>query len=175
VSIQHILTLMTDKDFICSLEECNSFLQQTLFQVLVQDSLDHSTRNSSNFRLKSLKDNFRKMMSNSLSPMDEEFLQNFPTDIRVAWKMLRVLKTITYACCPACNSLYPPQDEDGVMIYLYNCTSEQCQARGGCDLLKLGSTPNRKSVGVPKRPFVMQDFHDFVAHLLSRLGMEVAI
>jgi hypothetical protein len=89
--------------------------------------------------------------------------------------MLGVLKTITYACCPACNSLYPPQDEDSVMIYPYNCTSEPCQARGGCDLLKLGSTLNRKSVGVPKRPFVMQDFHDFVAHLLSRPGMEVAI
>ena len=114
-------------------------------------------------------------MSNSLSPTDEEFLQNFPTDIRVARKMLGVLKIITYACCPACNSLYPPQDEDGVIIYPYNCTSEQCQARGGCDLLKLGSTPNRKSVGIPKRPFVMQDFHDFVARLLSRPGMEVAI
>jgi len=126
VSIQHVLILTKDKDFIRSLEECNSFLQQTLFQVLVQDSLDHSTRNSSNFRLKSLKDDFRKTMSNSLSPTDEEFLRTFPTDIRVAQKMLGVLKTITYACCPACNSLYPPQDEDGVMIYPYNCTSEQC-------------------------------------------------
>ena len=89
--------------------------------------------------------------------------------------MLGVPKTITYAYCPACNSLYPPQDEDGVMIYPYNCTSEPCQARGGCDLLKLGSTLDRKSVGVPKRPFVMQDFHDFVACLLSRPGMEVTI
>ena len=74
VSIQHILTLTTDRDFIRSLEECNSFLQWTLFQVLVQDSLDHSTRNSSNFRLKSLKDDFRKTMSNNLSPTEEEFL-----------------------------------------------------------------------------------------------------
>ncbi len=74
MSIQHILTLTTDRDFIRSLEDCNSFLQQTLFQVLVQDSLDHLTQNSSNFRLKSLKDDFRKTMSNSLSPTEEEFL-----------------------------------------------------------------------------------------------------
>jgi hypothetical protein len=111
----------------------------------------------------------------NLSLADEEFLRIFPTDIRVARKMLGVPKTVTYACCPACSSLYPPQDEDGVPTYPYECTSGSCQVRGGCDLLKLGSTPHRKSIGVPKRPFVMQDFHDFVGRLLSRPGVEAAI
>jgi hypothetical protein len=143
--------------------------------VLVQDCLDHSTRRSSNFRLTTLKDDFRKTMGNKLSVSDEEFMKSFPTDIRVARKFLGIPKTITYACCPACNSLYPPKDEDGVTIYPYECTSEPCRVRGGCDLLKLGSTPDRKSIGVPKRPFVMQDFHDFVGRLLSRPGMEAAI
>ena len=89
--------------------------------------------------------------------------------------MLGVLKTVTYACCPACNSLYPPQDEDGIPVYPFNCTSKSCQVRGGCDLLKVGSTPDGQSIGVPKRPFVMQDFDDFVARLLSRPGIEAAI
>jgi hypothetical protein len=31
------------------------------------------------------------------------------------------------------------------------------------------------SIGVPKRPFVMQDFDGFIARLLSRPGMEAAI
>jgi hypothetical protein len=122
-----------------------------------------------------LKDDFEKTMNNKLSASDEEFLKYFPTDIRVARKLLGVPKTVTFACCPACSSLYPPRDEDGVPTYPYECTSEPCHVRGGCDLLKLGSTPNRKSIGVPKRPFVMQDFHDFVGRLLSRPGMETAI
>jgi hypothetical protein len=89
--------------------------------------------------------------------------------------MLGILKTITYACCPACNSLYPPKDEDGIPMYPFSCTSEPCRVRGGCDLLKVGSTPDGQSIGVPKRPFVMQDFDDFVARLLSRPGIEAAI
>lgn len=114
-------------------------------------------------------------MSNLSSPSDKAFLKSFPTDIRVARKLLGIPKTITYACCPACSALYPPKDEDGIPTYPYECTSEPCRIRGGCNLLKLGSTPDRKGIGVPKRPFVMQDFHDFVGRLLSRRGVEVAI
>jgi hypothetical protein len=75
----------------------------------------------------------------------------------------------------ACSSLYPPRDEDRVPTYPYECTSEPCHIWRGCDLLKLGSTPDRKSIGVPKHPIVMQDFHDFVECLLSQPGMETAI
>lgn len=114
-------------------------------------------------------------MGNKLSASDEEFLKFFPTDIRTARKLLGIPKTITYACCPACSSLYPPKDEDGTSTYPYECTSEPCQVRGGCNLLKLGSTPDGKGIGVPKRPFMMQDFHDFVGRLLSRPGVEAAI
>jgi len=166
---------MIDKDFICSLEECDSLLQRSLFQVLVQDSLGHSTQKQGNFILQSLKDDFRKTMSNNLSPADRTCLQSFPSDIRTAWKLLGVPKTVTYACCPTCSSLYPPQDKDGVPMYPFTCSRKACPMQGGCDLLKLGSTPDRKSVGIPKCPFMMQDFDNFVARLLSRPGMEAAI
>jgi hypothetical protein len=89
--------------------------------------------------------------------------------------MIGAPKTVIYACCPACSSLYPPKDDDRVTTYPYECTSDLCQVRGGCDLLQLGSTPCRKGIGVPKRQFVMQDFHDFVGRLLSRPGVEAAI
>ena len=167
-----ILMWVIDRDFVRSLEECNSLLQRSLFQVLVQDSLGHSTRKKNNFSLQSLKDDFRKTMGNNLSPADEICLRSFPSDVRTARKLLGVPKTMTYACCPTCSALYPPQDEDGVPMYPFTCISEPCR---GCDLLKLGSTPDGKSVGVPKRPFMMQDFDDFVARLLSRPGMEAAI
>jgi len=114
-------------------------------------------------------------MGNNLLVTNEEFLQTFPTDIRVAQKILGAPKTITYACCPACSSLYPPLDEGGVPTYPYGCTSEPCQIQGSSDLLKLGSSPHQESIGVPKHPFVMQDFHNFVGCLLSRLGVEAAI
>ena len=114
-------------------------------------------------------------MGDNLTPADEIRLRSFPSDVRTARKLLGVPKTVTYACCPTCSSLYPPQDEDGVPMYPFTCTSKACRIRGGCGLLKLGSTPDGKSVGVPKRPFVMQDFDDFVARLLSRPGMEAAI
>ena len=166
---------MIDEDFIRSLEESNSLLQRSLFQVLVQDSLGHVTRKTSNFSLQSLKDDFKKTMGDNLSPADEIRLRSFPNDIRTARKLLGVPKTVTYACCPACSSLYPPQDEDGVPMYLFTCVSEPCRIRGGCNLLKLGSTSDGKSVGVPKRPFIMQDLDDFVARLLSRPGMEAVI
>ena len=122
-----------------------------------------------------MKDDVKKTIGNNPSFSEKEFLRIFPTDIRAARKMLGVPKIVTYACCPVCSSLYLPKDEDGVPTYPYECTSKPCQVRGGCDLLKLGSTPHRKSIGVPKRPFVMQDFEDFVARLLSRPGVEAAI
>ena len=165
---------MAGEDFILSLQN-SSFLQRGLFQVLAQDCLGHSPRRSSNLQLKLLKDNYEKTMSDRSSPSENAFLKSFPTDIRVARKLLGTPKTITYACCPACNSLYPPKDENSVSTYPYQCTSELCRVRGGCNLLKLGSTPDRKGIGVPKRPFVMQDFHDFVGRLLSRPGVEIAI
>jgi hypothetical protein len=74
-----------------------------------------------------------------------------------------------------CSSLYPPKDENGDPTYPYECTSKPCHMHGGCNLLKLGSTPDRKGIGVPKHPFVMHDFHDFVSHLLSRPGVEIAL
>ena len=60
-------------------------------------------------------------------------------------------------------------------MYPFSCTSKICRVRGGCNLLKVGSTPDGQSIGVPKCPFVMQDFDDFVARLLSRPGIEAAI
>ena len=166
---------MADERFILSLQNSNSFLERSLFQVLVQDCLGHSPRRESDHQLKILKDNYEKTMSHRSSPSERTFLKSFPTDIRVARKLLGIPKTITYACCPACSSIYPPKDENGVPIYPYECTSEPCHIRGGCNLLKLGSTPDRKGIGVPKRPFVMQDFHDFVGRLLSRPDVEIAI
>lgn len=120
----HTLTLATD-EFIRSLAECDSLLLRSLFELLVQDTLDHSTRKLSNIRLKSLKEVFRKSRA-SLSNTDEQILRTFPSDIRVARKLLGVPKTITYACCPACSSTYPSQDEDGIAVYPYDCTSEPC-------------------------------------------------
>ena len=114
-------------------------------------------------------------MGDNLSLADKAFFQSFPSDIRAARKMIGVPKTVTYACCPTCSSLYPPKDDDGVPTYPYECTSEPCQLWGGCNLLKLGSTLHREGSGVPKRPFVMQDFHDFVGRLLSRPGVEAAL
>ena len=166
---------MADEHFILSLQNSNSFLQRGLFQVLAQDCLDRLPRCSSNLQLKFLKDNYEKTMNNMSSPTEKAFLNSFPTNIRVARKLLGIPKTITYACCPICSSLYPPKDEDGVPTYPYECTSEPCHVHGGYNLLKLGSTPDRKGTGVPKHPFVMQDIHDSVGHLLSRPGIEIAI
>ncbi|KAF8493757.1 hypothetical protein F5888DRAFT_1636505 [Russula emetica] len=129
---------------------------------LALDCLGHSTRCKSNVQLKILKDTFKKMISNRVSPLEKAFLKSFPTNIRVARKLLEILKTIAY-------------DKNGVLTYPYECTSEWYCVCGGCDLLKLGSTPDRKGISVPKRPFVMQDFHDFVGRLLSRPGIKIAI
>ena len=114
-------------------------------------------------------------MGDNLLLADKAFIQSFPSDIRAARKMIGAPKIVTYACCPACSSLYPLKDNDGFPTYPYECISKPCQAQGGCDLLKLGSTPRRNGIGVPKRPFVMQDFHDFVGRLLSRPGVEAAL
>lgn len=169
----HILTLATDNVFIAFLKNQNSFILQTLFQVIVENSLGHTTRKSSNFRLTSLKKDLMTTMGNALSASNRELLSNFPVDIRSTRDLLGAPQTVTYACCPDCSSIYAPKDEDGVPIYPYKCTSKRCQ--GGCDLLELGSTPDGESIGVPKRPYEMQDFDDFVARLLSRPGMETAI
>lgn len=160
--------------FITFLKNQDSFILQSLFQVIVQNSLEHTTRKSINVRLTSLKNDLMKTMGNTLSPRDRELLSKFPVDIRSTRTLLGAPQTVTYACCPACNSIYAPKDEDGVPIYPYTCTSKPCQG-SECDLLELGSTTNGRSVGIPKRPYEMQDFDDFAARLLSRPGIEAVI
>src|SRR5712672_1382287 len=92
--------LATDNVFITFLKKRNSSILQSLFQVIVQNSLDHTTQQSTNFRLTSLKKALMKTMGSMLSPSDQELLSNFPVDIRSTQVLLGATKTVTYTCCP---------------------------------------------------------------------------
>lgn len=104
-----------------------------------------------------------------LRPDQEALLHALPTDVRTALKHLKLEPDCkTYACCPACFALYPPNSGS----YPKKCTFKATPADHPCnaDLLKPGGEGNND--WVPKKTFAHQTFGPWVGQLLSRPGIE---
>ena len=101
----------------------------------------------------------------------------FPSDIRTVWKKFNLdPSTHTYATCPHCYSTYPPNRGRGQSVYPECCAFKKYWGSKPCGHLlvkveKHGST----KVTQPIKPFMVQDYGDFVVGLLSHLDMEEAM
>lgn len=105
---------------------------------------------------------------------EQNLLDNFPRDIRTVRKVFDLeAKTTIYATCPQCLCTYAPEVRGKVNVYPARCswqrfpTSNECGAR-----LTKRKVVDGCSVREPIRPFVVQDFDEFKAAMLTRPGME---
>jgi len=104
-----------------------------------------------------------------------------PLDIRTVYKVFKNLEpqTTTYACCPSitCCTLYPPQPgpTPGISSYPLCCSSSKFTKTCNAVLVKKCTIVNGQAVPRPIKPYVYHHFHDHVAAMLSRPGVEKAI
>ncbi|KAG5715117.1 hypothetical protein E4T56_gene17600, partial [Termitomyces sp. T112] len=114
----------------------------------------------------------------------------FPRDIRSAMKSLKLEReSEVYATCPACHTIYRAlqrgsqggknhkgEEEDipdSIPVYPQRCTAKRHGHKCKELLVRPKSIGERKlTIFVPVRPYVVFDFKDWLAGLLSREGYE---
>ena len=115
----------------------------------------------------------------SLSFREQEVLKHFPKDICSVRQAFDLEPVVTvYATCPnpKCCCTYAPEYQDNIAVYLSRCHHKKHLKSKPCNTrLTTTRVEHGESVRAPLRPFVVQDFHAFVAGLLSRPGMEEMI
>jgi hypothetical protein len=85
-------------------------------------------------------------------------------------------KTTTFAACPMCHCTYPPTFLPGSTIPQYPTTcknhpypdSDPC----GSPLLEDSISDDGILSSNPLKPYIVADFHDYLANLLSRKDLE---
>lgn len=85
-------------------------------------------------------------------------------------------KTITFAACPMCHYTYPPTFLSGSAIPHYPTTCNNCPYPDsdpcGSPLLKDSISDDGIPSSKPLKPYIVPDFHDYLANLLSRKDLE---
>lgn len=148
-----------------------------VLNVVAQNLFGHAPRNWCNTNLRSFKLFWEEMSTEegkTPSPRDDKLQESFPTDLRTARSYLKIEPdTITYAVCTKCSTVYPPSEERGILYWPAECTARRFSDSAECSqpLVKSGVSAG-KSVRVPVRPLVVQDFDAFVGRLLCRPGYE---
>jgi len=113
-----------------------------------------------------------------LSPGDWKLLSDFPKDPDTAIKHFQLDgKSVIYAVCPngKCHQTYKPTFEDGspIPIYPKYCTHKEYSNGAHCrELLTRPRRIKDVDIDVPIKTFVLFDFKDWFAGVLSRPGYE---
>jgi hypothetical protein len=147
-----------------------------VLNTVAQNLLGHATRTWCNVNLRSQKLFWKEMMTEggcTPSVHNTKLCDNFPIDLRTARHSLQIEPdTMKYAACPKCCSIYPPTCGK-IMEWPTECTWRRFPSLPPCgEPLVKSAVEDGKSVRVPIRPFVVQDFDSFVGRLLCRPGYE---
>lgn len=108
---------------------------------------------------------------------DASAYKGFPLSIQTVRKAFNLeARTVTYASCPACSFIYAPVRRGKVDIYPAVCSNFLLgeTARCGAKLTRLRSCDG-ESIRSPLRPYIVQDFDDFLARFLSQEKIEDAL
>lgn len=99
-------------------------------------------------------------------------LSNFPLHIRSAAEKFNLEgKSEIYAVCPACHANYKPVYIDQIPTYRARCNSRRYGHR--CrEILTRTKLLRGTTIQVPIKPYIVFDFQDWMANLLSRTGYE---
>lgn len=148
-----------------------------ILNVVAQNLFGHASRAWCNTNLRSFKLFWEEMSTEggrAPSLRDDKLRNSFPTDLRTARSYLKIEPdTVTHAVCTKCSSVYPPKESKGILEWQAECTARRFPDSPLCGqpLVKSG-VKEGKSVRVPIRPLVIQDFDAFVGRLLCRPGYE---
>jgi len=151
---------------------------------LVQHLFHQSSQKAAGISLVSGNSITRKYYENLASHSENIIMDNAPAntvrDIRTVISTFDLdPKITTFACCPLqkCSATHPPMfvPQAGVWTYPVSCQNKKFKSVCNSPLVKGSRLINGISVPYPKRVFPYNSFHDHVAAMLSRPGIEVAI
>lgn len=151
-----------------------------VLNVTAQNLFGHASRQWCNVNLKSHKlfmEELHHAGDRSPNPYESHMHSIFPEDIRTARGFLGIEgDTTTYATCPRCSSVYPPEQKGKVTNWPAACSWKRFESSPSCgERLVKSAVQDGESVRVPIRPLVVQDFDGFVARMLSRPGFEAIL
>lgn len=163
------------KYFTHHLEGGHPFVLVSVLLVVILNTLGHVARPMCNMALGFLRYSLTLAFNRGNKPTrhEDDIKNHFPRDIRTARQVFDIEPDVTiYACCPSCCFLYAPKNGQvpeypAICDYRRHPNSSPCGTR----LTKRGVV-NHESIRVPKRPFAMNNFNEFIAGLLSRPGIE---
>ena len=145
--------------------------------VVAQNLFGRATRAWCNANLRSFKLFWEEMSTEggkTSSSHDTNLCTSFPMDIHTTHSYLKIEPdTIKYAVCTKCSSMYPPKRGSHIPEWQPECTASHFLDSPICSqpLVKSGVMEG-KSIRVPIRPFIAQDFDAFLGRLLCRPGYE---
>ena len=109
--------------------------------------------------------------------MHHSILDQFPSTVETILGRFDLNgKTTTFAACPACHYTYPPTFLSGSTVPQYPTTCNNCPYPDsepcGSPLLKASISDDGIPSSKPLKPYIVADFHDYLANLLSREDLE---
>lgn len=167
--------------FEATLPNVDPIIQVSMFTMVALQVVLHVSRCGCHFLLSMIRYIIQLSMTHnkcSISPHNEEFVANIPTDPTSILKKFALDGNETiYAVCPnaKCHKTYRPafSKDSSIPVYLKYCTYKDFPGGPNC-----GTRLTRRrvfadvSVEVPIKQFVSFSFTDFVAGILSRPGFE---
>jgi hypothetical protein len=105
------------------------------------------------------------------------FLDQLPSTVETISRRFNLNgKTTTFAACPTCHYTYPPTFVSGSTVPQYPSSCNNCPYPDsdpcGSPLLKDSISDDGTPASKPMKPYVVADFHDYLANLLSRKDLE---
>ena len=102
---------------------------------------------------------------------------HLPSDIHTVHKKFNLNpSTHTYAMCPLCCCTYSAIEKGKWSTYPERCTSKKYQGSKPCRQLLVRTTKHGSTkLTSPMKPFMVQDYGNFLAGLLSRPSMQEAM
>jgi len=114
-----------------------------------------------------------------MEPRHADVVSQMPQSIRDAVSRFNLeSRTVIYAVCPKCHCTYKPRYDSGSTrpIYEKTCTNQPKPESGICgESLLRRVDDDGHQVMKPIKPFVYHDFDDYLASLLSRADLELAM
>lgn len=164
--------------FSLSFRRANPIILLTLLTAIVLNIFGHLMRPWSNTTLELLNLMLKTALGNpSTMQKSKTELDYVPCDIHsVREKFDLEPSTQTHATCVRCSCTYLPIIRKKATTYPERCSFTKYRGSKPCGQLLVKSMKSGNTrIMVPIRPFIVQDYNEFLASLFSRPGMEAAM
>ena len=168
---------VADRHFTDNLTGVDHSVLLAALDSLIQNLFGGSTRSHAAIST-SISNQMQKVIHSALNPETRPAL--CPTDIRTVYQLFDLDPQVTtYACCPipTCSAIYPSTAGfvPNSLSFPLRCTQQKFGTVCKEPLTNGFQSINGQSVPKPIKPFHYHHFHDHVAAMLARPGLEEAI